>query len=345
MHALFQRIVFALSLLTLLSACKQADDNRQTVSSGNGATKAVAATQTSPVGSNPSTDFVIGSQPCIKELLLDTDGKFHRSSRGLYPRVKELKTTYLRVGCNCDTCKQEITAYVAMQYPADSVVQYWMAEHVANYFYGVTRQADILIHGEHATYDEAGDKITTNTGCAPYEGVLDDEGKEMFLYYHSKLWTIGSSERRNHGPQRYYGCVIYRCWESQTMASYFVGYSNDNADCPVHLISTFDRRNGHHLDLTDIIREDCMADLNDLLVDAARERHAEVLQRNHQQLPDYSGESDYGTAIEIKELGLVEEGLAVSTGALPFDQWPGSTHILIIPYSKANLVLNDIYRR
>ena len=49
------------------------------------------------------------------------------------------------------------------------------------------------------------------------------------------------------------------------------------------------------------------------------------------------------TPIGLNE--FVEDGLAVSTGALPFDQVAQNTHILIIPYEKVNHLLVERFRR
>ena len=56
-------------------------------------------------------------------------------------------------------------------------------------------------------------------------------------------------------------------------------------------------------------------------------------------------EGDYSALLDIKHVGFVEDGLAVSTGALPFDQVAQNTHILIIPYEKVNHLLVERFRR
>lgn len=328
--------------IAVLAGCttEKANDNHPTSESEE-------ETVTSVVSSHSSVgdDLVIQDEPCCANLLYDTDGDVNHSARGLFNKNENVVFHYQRVGCNSDTCKQEFVTYAAVQYPKDSILQCWVADILGNFFSDATCQLDILVNGAQIEYNDDGEMVTCNTGCRPYDGVLGDGGKAMFDYYQAREWVIGKNRDNVHGPGGRYGCAIYRCWQSSRFASYFVAYSTDEPQWPVHYVCSFDRKTGQKLDITDLIREDCLADLNDLVVEAARERHYRLLHNKRNELAIETGECDYSSMIDIKEIGFTAEGLAVSTGALPFDQWPFDTHILILPYAKVNILLQDSYRR
>jgi hypothetical protein len=175
--------------------------------------------------------------------------------------------------------------------------------------------------------------------------VLNDGGKAMFDYYQARLWVIGKNRTEEHGPSGRYGCTIYCCWLSQEVTSYFVAYSTEVQLPSEHYVISFDRRTGKEMSFADIIKDDNVAELNDLVVDAARLRHYELLRSKHNELAIDKNEGDYSALLDIKHVGFVENGLAVSTGALPFDQVAQNTHILIIPYEKVNHLLVERFRR
>lgn len=290
-------------------------------------------------------DLMIGREPCCSVLLLDADGDFNHSARTMLSKNDVITYHYQRVACSSDTCRQEFVTYSAVEYPRDSVLQIWMADVLSHFYYDATRQIDVEVNGDQLEYNEDGEVVSLNTGCRPYEGILGDGGKTMFDYYQARMWVIGKGrEADQHGPVGRYGCAIYRCWQSSDYVSYFVGYSTDEPQWPVHYVTTFNRSNAHPLDLTDIVNADNMAEFYDMVADAAHERHYRLLHSRNCELAIEPSVSDYASSIDIKAVGFVDEGLAVSTGALAFDQWAAATHVLIIPYEKVNALLLPQYR-
>lgn len=346
MHGLFRNLLLATTLFTV-SGCTSGSANSAGADTSVGAdSEATEPAVANAPAAQPAADLVISSEPCFAELPLDTDGDAHHGVRSLLNRLSTVSITYHRVGCSDDGCRDEITTYAAVQYPTDSVLQVWMADHLAHFYYDATQQADVLVNGERSNYTAEGEKTTLNTGCNAYDGILGDGGKQLFAYYQTRMWTIGRHREDDaHGPQGRYGCVIYRCWESPALASYLVAYSAGNESLPVHCVTTFDRHTAQPLELTDLIREDGLADFYDLLAEAARQRHASLLSDNPIRLAIDREECDYSSSLDVKGIGLNAEGLVVAVGALAFDQWPKATHLLTIPYAEAALVLKDGVRR
>ena len=340
----YNKILFMVFPFILATAC--ADSTNSGDTSDNNEEEATAqVVPNAAVHTDTDSGLMIHSEECFPSLLLDSDGNVCVSARSLMNKNPLLTYHYQRVGCNSDTCKQEFVTYSAVQYPKDSVLQQWMAETLAGYYYDVTRQLDIVVNGQVMEDNGDGEQVLKNVGCRPYQGILNDEGKSLFDYYQARVWVIGKGREDEHGPGGRYGCVIYRCWESKRFVSYFVGYSTDEPQWPEHYVCTFDRKDGHKLDWTDIVRPDCIAEFNDLVADVARDRHYRLLRNNKNQLAIEQDDCDYASNIDIKAVGFVADGLAVSTGALAFDQWTASTHILVLPWEKVNGLIIDRYRR
>lgn len=350
MSITMQRINKYLSIVfpcLVLTGCLsgQADGNSQDTNSQNEAMQ--GPNQTVHVPEQPSEDDgkMIRREDCYSLVLEDADGDVCNSARYILYKNEGLVYHYQRVGCTSDTCRQEFVTFSAVQYPQDSVLQVWMSEVLADYYYDVTRQLDIIVNGTKTEDNGDGEMVLQNVGCRPYQGILGDGGKSMFDYYQARVWVIGKGRDLVHGPSGRYGCAIYRCWQSDDVASYFVGYSTDEPQWPVHYVCSFDRNDGHRLDVTDIIRAEYIAELQDLVADAARSRHYRLLHSKNCELAIESEPCDYSSVIDIKAVALGEAGLIVSTGALAFDQWASATHIMTIPYAKVNNLLEERYRR
>lgn len=289
--------------------------------------------------------LLIGSEDCYPVTLLDSEGNVNKEGRQKLSKNEALTFHYQRVGCNSDTCKREFVTYAAVQYPKDSILQSWMADILAQYYKDVTRLLDIKVNGGRIETNADGDVEYKNQGCRAYEGPLGGDGKEMWDYYQGRVWIIGRDRPDEHGPEGRYGCFIYRCWQSPHLASYFAAYSTDETQTPLHCVVTFDRVSGQQLELDDVIREESLPEFNDLLADAASTRHFQLRNQKRDDLSIELGECDYSSPIQPNAIGFTQEGLAVSTGALPFDQLAWATHVLIIPYEKINDLLKDPYRR
>ena len=340
----FSRIICLSFILTLLVACTSSSDKVSDNASADVAGVEDVQQGTASLPASADASLAIHHESSFETLLLDTDGDVNHSARGLFADNPNIIYHYQRVGCTSDTCKQEFVTYAAVQYPVDTILQQWMADILGKFYNHASRQLDVLVNGEKIEYNAEGEPEVLNVGCRPYEGILTDDGKQLFDYYQARLWVIGKGRGDEHGPAGRCGCGIYRCFESSRLASYLVAYSIDDSQFPVHYVCTFDRQTGHKLDVTDIIADEYLADLNDLVADAARERHRRLLRNNRIELAIEQGECDYTSAIDIKEVGFVADGLAVSTGALAFDQWATATHILVLPYARVNNLLKDNYR-
>lgn len=343
MHSL--NIVICLFAI-LLVGVSCSNGARQDSSLSDGGNEAPSATLDLSTSLQEDDGSIIHSEPVFETITLDTDGNLNYSMRSVLHKIEHLEFYYQRVGCKSDTCRQEFVTYSAVQYPKDSILQHWLADVLANYYYDATRQLDFLVNG--STSSEGADEVvsTTNNGCRPYTGVLGDGGKAMFDYYQARLWVIGRDrDAETHGPSGRYGCAVYRCWQNQQLASYFVGYSTDDASTPVHQVVTFDRKTGQQLDLTDIIREDAIAEFYDLLAEEAHARHYRLMRKNPNELAIDEGNCDYGSQLQVQAVGFVREGLAVSTSALAFDQWANATHILVVPSAKVADLLKTTFLR
>jgi len=290
-------------------------------------------------------NLVIQSEPYSTTILKDADGNISHISRPLLRKNELLKVHYQRVGCVDDTCKQEWITFTAIQYPKDSILQRWAADVVGRFYYDASRDLDIKVNGEKTEANADGEMVIKNVGLSPYVGILANGEKAMFDYYQARLWCIGKNRGAEHGPAGRYGCILYRCWQSKDVASYFLAYSTDPQMRTVHQVASFDRHTGKELSLSDVIRDDYVAEFNDLVVDAARQRHFELLHSKNSELAIDSEAGDYSSLVAVNHVGFVENGLAVSTDALPFDQWAYASHILIIPYEKVNHLLLDRFRR
>lgn len=332
----------ALSVLTLWVGCTGHESDTQQPTAPE-ATEDVVAVAV-PTTQHADDGLLIHSENCHEAILMDASDDICHAARSILAKNQNITYHYQRVGCKQDTCRQEIVCYSAVQYPKDSVLQQWMADVLANYYYDVTRQADIQVNGMKTEDNGDGEMVLKNTGCRPYQGILGDEGKSLFDYYQARVWVIGR-DREEHGPVDRYGCTIYRCWQSSSLVSYFVGYSTDDPQLNTHYVCTFDRKTGHLLDLTDMVRADYMAELNELIAEAARTRHYRLLRSNNDELAIEAEGCDYASGIDIKSAAFTKDGLAISTGALAFDQWATATHILIIPYEKANELIEPRFRR
>lgn len=328
--------------LLLLASCAT-DQDRGTVVGTAMADEAVAVVMNLPEEKGES--FAIKSEPYYPLILMDADGNISHATRPLLHKNNLVKYHYQRIGCNSDTCKREWMTFTAIQYPKDSVLQQWAADVVGRFYFDATRDLDIKLNGQNSEMNDEGEMVLQNKGCSPYAGNLSDGEKAMFDYYQSRLWCIGKNRGEEHGPSGRYGCVLYRCWQSEKVASYFVAYSTDTQQRSEHYVVSFDRMSGRELGLADIIKDDYLAELNDLIVDAARHRHFTLKNSRNHDLAIDASEGDYSSRVAIDHVGFVETGLAVSTDALPFDQWAYASHVLIIPYEKVNDLLLDRYRR
>jgi len=291
-------------------------------------------------------DLQIGSEPCCGILLLDAEGNINRAARQLMSKNDLITYHYQRVGCKSDTCKQEFVTYAAVQYPQDSILQVWMANVLAHFYYDVTRNLDGKVNGQQTETNEDGETGLRSVGCRPYEGILSDGGKQMFDYYQARVWVIGRDREADvHGPEGRYGCFIYRCWQSPKVASYAVAYSTEDPQHPVHQVVSFDRRSGQLLQLTDIISEDGLAEFQDLVAEAAHTRYYRLSKSKDEEADIEQGANDSSSSIQPVAVGFTAEGLAVSTEALSFDRLAWASHILILPYDKVSPLLVDNYRR
>jgi len=289
--------------------------------------------------------LVIQSESYSPTILKDANGNIGHATRSILRKNKLVKIYYQRVGCDDDSCKQEWITFTAIQYPKDSVLQKWASDVVGQFYFDASRDLDIKVNGQKSETNDDGEMVLLNTGCPPYRGVLTDGAKAMFDYYQAHLWVLGKNRADEHGPAGRYGCTLYRCWQSSEVASYFVAYSTEIQQQSVHCVVSFDRKTGKELSFADIIKDDNVAELNDLVVDAARQRYYELLRSKSNELAIDKDEGDYSSLLDINHVGFVEDGLAVSTAALPFDQWAQASHILIIPYEKVNHLLVERFRR
>ena len=330
-------------ILTCCSACR---DN----GSGDGGQDGLEESDTSgsAVVVPPKTNdehLVISSESYSPIILKDAEGNMSHATRSVLRKNSLVKTYYQRVGCNNDSCKQEWVTFTAIQYPKDTILQRWAAGVVGQFYFNASRDLDIKVNGQESETNSDGEMVLLNTGCPPYSGGLNDGGKAMFDYYQARLWAIGKNRTEEHGPSGRYGCTIYCCWMSREVASYFVAYSTEVQLPSEHYVISFDRKSGKEMSFADIIKDDNVAELNDLVVDAARQRHYELLHSKNNEIAIDKNVGDYSALLDIKHVGFVENGLAVSTGALPFDQVAQNTHILIIPYEKVNHLLVERFRR
>lgn len=345
MFALHHPFFLAIPMF-ILTCCSACQDNR----SGDGDQDDIdlSDSSTSTVVVPPKTDdehLVISSDSYLPVILKDAEGNMSHATRSVLRKNSLVKTYYQRIGCNNDTCKQEWVTFTAIQYPKDTILQRWAAGVVGQFYYDASRVLDIKVNGQKSETNSDGEMVLLNTGCSPYSGELNDGGKAMFDYYQARLWVIGKHRTEEHGPSGRYGCTIYCCWLSQEVASYFVAYSTEVQKPSEHYVVSFDRRTGKEMSFADIIKDDNVAELNDLVVDAARQRHYELLRSKNSELTIDKNEGDYSAMLDLNHVGFVENGLAVSTGALPFDQLAQATHILIIPYEKVNHLLVERFRR
>lgn len=330
-------------ILTCCSACRDngsgdGDKDGMDMSDASGSTVVV------PPKTNDE-HLVISSDSYSPIILKDAEGNMSHALRSVLRKNSLVKTYYQRVGCNNDSCKQEWVTFTAIQYPKDTILQRWAANVIGHFYFDASRDLDIKVNGQESETNPDGEMVLLNTGCPPYSGVLNDGGKAMFDYYQARLWVIGKNRTEEHGPSGRYGCTIYCCWLSQEVASYFVAYSTEVQQPSEHYVISFDRRTGKEISFADILKDDNVAELNDLVVDAARQRHYELLHSKNNELTIDKNEGDYSALLDIKHVGFVENGLAVSTGVLPFDQVAQTTHILIIPYEKVNHLLVERFRR
>ena len=345
MFALHHPFFLAIPMF-ILACCSACRDN----GSGDGDQDGMDMSDTSgsAVVVPPKTNdehLVISSESYSPIILKDAEGNMSHALRSVLRKNSLVKTYYQRVGCNNDSCKQEWVTFTAIQYPKDTILQRWAADVIGHFYFDASRDLDIKVNGQESETNPDGEMVLLNTGCPPYIGVLNDGGKAMFDYYQGRLWVIGKNRTEEHGPFGRYGCTIYCCWLSQEVASYFVAYSTEVQQPSEHYVISFDRRTGKEMNFADIIKDDNVAELNDLVVDAARQRHYELLHSKNNELAIDKSEGDYSALLDIKHVGFVEGGLAVSTGALPFDQVAQNTHILIIPYEKVNHLLVERFRR
>lgn len=336
-----------LSLALLLTCCK----NANTGSDGDvsldeyGTAQNAAPVAVVPTGDD-SGELLITNEPYCPILILDAEGNINRAARQTMSKNELITYHYQRVGCKEDTCRQEFVTYAAVQYPKDSVLQVWMADVLAKYYYDVTRELDNKVNGHQTETNEDGETLLKNVGCRPYDGILSDEGKQLFDYYQARVWVVGRDrDATEHGPEGRYGCFIYRCWQSPAIASYMVAYSTEEPQWPVHQVVSFDRKSGQQLQLTDVVREDGLAELQDLVAEAVRTRHYKLRKANDTDLDIESESTDYSVDIQSLTVGFTADGLAVSTQALPFDRLAWATHILVLPYAKVNELLVERYRR
>lgn len=344
MQISFRKALLSLSSL-LLAACSTTPSGQDSASGSDDATIPQQVVVRADASGSGSEHLLIGSDACYPVSLFDSEGNINKEGRRVLAKIEGLTFHYQRVGCNSDTCKQEFVTYAAVQYPRDTVLQVWMADVLAHYYRDVTRLLDIKVNGGRIETNDDGDVEYKNQGCRPFDGSLADGGKELWDYYQARVWIIGRDRPDEHGPEGRYGCFIYRCWQSPQLVSYFAAYSTDETQTPLHCVISFDRATGRQLELDDVIREESLPEFNDLLADAANTRHYQLRHSQRDDLSIDMGESDYSSPIQPNAVGFTQDGLAVSTGALPFDQLAWATHILIIPYEKVNDLLNDPYRR
>lgn len=346
MRVFFKTAIFFV-LALLQSSCNNANSVSVSTDSNDeyGTAQEAAPIAVVTPGDN-CNDLLIGNEPYCPILILDAEGNINRSARQLMSKNELITYHYQRVGCNEDTCKQEFVTYAAVQYPKDSLMQVWMADVLSHYYYDVTRELDSKVNGHETETNEDGETVLKNTGCRPYTGVLSDEGKQLFDYYQARVWVVGRDrESTEHGPEGRYGCFIYRCWQSSVIASYMVAYSTDEPQWPVHQVVSFDRKTGLQLSLTDVVREEGLAELQDLVAEAVRSRHYKLRKTNDSELDIENEPTDYTIDLQSVALGFTAEGLAVSTQALPFDRLAWATHVLVLPYAKVNELLVERYRR
>ncbi len=340
------KLPFGVLPLFFLTACSSGDEKpAEEEHSVTTETTDDAASVVVDVSGPQDVNLVIQSEPYSINILRDADGNISHATRALLRKNELVKYYYQRVGCNDDTCKQEWITFTAIQYPKDSILQKWAADIVGKFYFDASRDLDIKVNGQRSEANADGEMVVLNTGCNPYSGPLGDDEKPMFDYYQARLWTIGMNRNDEHGPAGRYGCVLYRCWQSNEVASYFVAYSTDPQMSSAHYVASFDRKTGKELSLADIIKDDCVAELNDLVVDAARQRHYDLRHSKQNELAIDSESGDFSSLVVILHVGFVENGLAISTEALPFDQWAYASHILIIPYDKVDHILLDRFRR
>lgn len=337
--------LFALAfLVVLMISCSSQQGSQDSSSTDSDPSSAQTVTADVAATGNDAS-LLIKNEPCYDVLLLDADGNINYSARTILHKHPNLTFHYQRVGCCSDTCHQEIVTYAAVQYPKDSVLQTWLADVLASFYEDASRQSDILVNGEKIEDNGEGEMVIRNVGCQPYHGILSDGGKQMFDYYQARMWVIGKNRDNEHGPAGRYGCVFYRCWESRKVASYFVAYSTSDVNNIMHQVVSFDRATGRKLDLVDVVREDCIAELKDLLAEEARRRHYQLQHLNDNELALEDGACDYANQLDVVGVGLTQQGLAVSTSALAFDQWANATHILVLPYERvAGLLVDELVR-
>lgn len=344
MQISFRKALLFLSLL-LCVGCTSSQDGQGSQTDDDAPTVFSQEGEASYQSAQSDEHLMIRSEACYPVTLLDSEGNVNQEGRRKLSKNEALTFHYQRVGCNSDTCKQEFVTYAAVQYPKDSILQVWMADVLAQYYKDVTRLLDIKVNGGRIETNADGDVEYKNQGCRPYEGPLSDEGKEMWDYYQARVWIIGRDRPDEHGPEGRYGCFIYRCWQSPRLVSYFAAYSTDETQTPLHCVVTFDRATGRQLQLADLIREESLPEFNDMLADAASSRHYQLRKLSGSDLSIEQGQCDYSSPIQPNAVGLTQDGLAVSTGALPFDQLAWATHVLIIPYDKVIDLLKDPYCR
>lgn len=343
MQSSFAKVNLFLSLIALTGCSNSQNHQENETSNEESGAAQIVVSETSVSGSDDA-GLLIGNEPYSPQFVLDAEGNMNHVGRSLFAKNELLKFHYQRVGCSSDTCKQEFVTYAAVQYPQDSLMQHWMADILSSYYYDVTCQLDIKLNGEKVEINNEGDSEYKNVGCRPYDGVLSDEGKSLFDYYQARVWVIGKEREDEHGPEGRYGCAIYRCWQSKDVASYFVGYSTEEACLHMHCVLSFDRKTGRQLELTDLVKDEFISEFNELLTEAARTRHYQLLKKSS-DLSLEDGDCDYSALIQPTAVGLTQEGLAVSTGSLPFDQLSWATHILVLPYERVKHLLQERYRR
>lgn len=344
-------LLLSMPLLILMACSDNQPKQEDSVTEDDGELVLEGTLENESAAEIDESGLCISSEPFNTTLLTDAYGDINAAFySSLYNRKLSLQDVlsmhYHRVGCSSDTCRQEFNTLAAVQYPKDSIMQHWMAGVLGKFYFDATRGLDILVNGSQTEDSGEGETLLSNMGCRQYEGVLNDQGKSMFDYYQARVWVIGNKrEAAVHGPSGRYSCIIYQCWQSHEISSWFVAYSTSETQWPSHYVCSFDRRDGRQLQLSDIVRDDCIAELNDLVIDAARSRHYLLINSKSSEVAVDAEECDYSSAIQINSVGFTADGLAVSTSALPFDQWPKASHILIIPYKLVNPLLQGRYRR
>lgn len=351
MQAINRAFLLSLPFLIVSASCGSDGSKGGEAPSENDEETVMLGTVSEGLSSSAEDEkLLLPNMPYNSTILVDADGDINGCYfNSLYDKKLGLKEMldfrYQRVGCSEDTCKQEFVTLSAVQYPVDSIRQNWMKNILGRYYYDVTRVLDIQVNGIKTSDNGEGEIVTENVGCKPYEGDLSDNGKTMFDYYQARVWVIGSKrEADEHGPAGRFVNAIYHCWQSKEVSSWFVAYSTIEPQRSVHYLTSFDRRDGHLLTLTDILIEDYMAEFNDLLEEAARTRYYQLKNKKSNRIA-LVDDNDYSMGIQVTNVAFTQDGLAVSTGALPFDQWPSATHILIIPYEKINSLLLGRFRK